>query len=57
MSCPHLGFSEESESSWIVPVLFIHIEAGAIQLILYYDQRLIERNQFIVLINEHVFIG
>lgn len=53
----HLGLAEESKATRISPILLEHVEARAVLLVLDNDQGLIERNQLIILVDEHVFIG
>ena len=53
----HLGFAEESKSAGIVPVLSIHGITRPVGLIFDCDKRLVEREQFIILVGEHIFVG
>lgn len=53
----HLGLTEESKSAGIVPVLSIHGITRPVGLIFDCDKRLVEREQFIILVGEHIFVG
>ncbi len=53
----HLGFAKESKSAGIVPVLSIHGITRPVGLIFDCDKRLVEREQFIILVGEHIFVG
>ena len=53
----HLGLAEESKAARVSPVLLEHVETGAVGLILNNDQRLVQGNEFVVLVDEHILVG
>lgn len=53
----HLGLAEEGKATRVSPVLLEHVETGAVGLILDNDQRLVQGNEFVVLVDEHILVG
>ena len=53
----HLSLAEKREAARVSPILLEHVETGAVLLVLDDDQGLVEGNQLVVLVDEHIFIG
>ena len=53
----HVDFADESKSFRVVPVLSVHVHAGAILLVFYYHKRFIQGQQRIILINEQILVA